>query len=526
MGGRRGLRASHAVWALAALALVLLLWRLQSTRTPDAPDAVAPMVGESVWPAGGQLFIASVGLAASATLLALLLAFPVGVHLSARGGVWLGGLSLFPLLIPAHLAAYVWRFTLEDVAAAVSPDAAWWRSAQWSFAGAAWTLAAIYWPVIALPIVLSMRTRGNRLVQELATLAPPRAVFWRAIVPGLAPDLLAGLGVFFLLALANYGVPLMWNVPSQNVAVFARLAAYYSPREALVLSIPLQISVLVVCVACLLWLTRRPYAVDLTQAVLPQPRRSGWSVAGLLAGAVVLVTALVPVASLVSWPGVTRLVRADLIAGHRPFMWGLILAALGATGAVIIGSALAEMGRRAGRTFEAVAEVAGLFALFVPAAVLCLALAGALGGPSWVRVIYQGLPVFLIAYGLRFFYVPWKIVRIVQRQIGREHADLARMIGLGSLARLRLAVFGALRPALSLSWLLVFAFALGELEIATFLVQPGRQPLSVFLDNLMHYGRSAAVVQWSLIVLAAELIIAWTVMKVGLSQWRKLSVAN
>ena len=79
-------------------------------------------------------------------------------------------------------------------------------------------------------------------------------------------------------------------------------------------------------------------------------------------------------------------------------------------------------------------------------------------------------------------------------------------------------------PGLSLAWLIVFAFVLGELEIATFLAQPGRQPLSVFLDNLLHYGRSTTVAVWFLLVLVAEAALAWIILFVGLSQWRKLRV--
>jgi len=116
------------------------------------------------------------------------------------------------------------------------------------------------------------------------------------------------------------------------------------------------------------------------------------------------------------------------------------------------------------------------------------------------------------------------MVRFVQQLEGREHRDLERLLGLGVLRRLRLTAWGVFRPAVVVSWLIVFMFVLGELEVATFLAQPGRQPISVFLDNLMHYGRSAAVSQWAIVVVATEVVIACTVLAVGLSQWRKWQV--
>ena len=151
-------------------------------------------------------------------------------------------------------------------------------------------------------------------------------------------------------------------------------------------------------------------------------------------------------------------------------------------------------------------------------------LAGALAEPNWVSLLYDSLAVFLIAYGLRYFYIPYRVLRFVQRLHRRQHRDLERLLGLGMLQRLRLTAWGVFRPALSVAWLIVFVLVLGELEMATFLAQPGRQPISVFLDNLMHYGRSSLVSQWAIIVVVAEVVIAWTVLAVGLSQWRKFQV--
>ena len=91
-------------------------------------------------------------------------------------------------------------------------------------------------------------------------------------------------------------------------------------------------------------------------------------------------------------------------------------------------------------------------------------------------------------------------------------------------SRMKLRAAGPLSPALALSWLVVFAFAFGELEIASFLAQPGRQPLSVFLDNLLHYGRSATVSIWFAVTALAGVAMACLVLTAGLAQWRKLRV--
>jgi len=515
-------------WILAAAVLVGGLYVFRSLGERSAAQWTTPTLAASAWPAGGRLFFQSVGLAGCALVLAVLMAFPVAVQLGHRGGAVLAALVLVPLAFPPHLAAYVWRFALEDVAGAFAGGSTWWRGSGWSFFGSAWTLSAMYWPVVALPVALAMRARGRRLQEELATLADPRSVFWRAVVPGLFPGLVAGGGIFFLLALSNYGVPLTWNVPSQNVAVFARLAAFYSPGEAVVMAVPLQITVLVLSGLGLLWLSRRSYGLDLGAARCAGggPSRQGlWWTAGPT-GLVLLVTVALPLVAVTTAPETRSMLKVDLLAGGRPYFWGLVLSVLGATGALLLGSGLAVALRRARPAARVVVEMVGLSMLFVPAAAACLALAGALAGPGWLAAVYDSLGIFVLAYGLRYFYVPYKTVQVLQGLEGREHGDVERLLGLGFFARVRLSAWGLLRPGLAVSWLVVFALVLGELEMAGFLAQPGRQPVSVFLDNLMHYGRSASVAQWTLIVVATEVLIAWTVLSVGMRQWRKLQVGS
>jgi len=496
---------------------------------PDQSKAwVVPATSSVALPDGGRLFLCSVGLAVCATVFAFVLAFPVGVHLGGDGGAVSVALALVPLVVPPHLAAYMWRFTLDDVARFLMQGTLWRHSPQWRFFGAAWTLAALYWPVIALPIALVMRLRGNRLRQELATLAHPCSVFWRAVVPGLAPGAAAGAAVFFLLALSNYGVPLMWNVASQNVAVFARLSAYRDFPGALMLAAPLIAAAMALCIAGLVWVARRPRGFDMGLATLTPSeslRSTPRGFAGLSMG-VLLTTAMVPVITLVAGPGVFRTFWADVFGGLSPYLWGLTFAALGATGATALGLALAQAMRHAHRHFRLTVEFVGLCVLLVPAAIVCMTLAGLLSRPGWMGALYDSVWIFMIAYGVRFFYIPWKVASFVQRLEGREHEDVKRLLGLGPIARARLAIGGMLRQALCVSWLVVFALTLGELEIATFLVQPGRQPISVFLDNLMHYGRSASIGQWSLIVVMGEIAIVWIVLWVGLSQCRRLRVMD
>jgi len=527
-GKRKFVRVGRGlVWVAAPALLLAALVFVNARLNGGGGRWIAPTGDSAVWPSGGRLFLASVGLAAAATWVAALLGVPFGVSLGRRPRTIMAALAFVPLLVPAHLAAYLWRFTLEDVFAAFTGGAGLWRTAAGRFLGGAWTLGAMLWPLVALPTAMSMFVRGNRLEQELATLAPPRAVFWRAVMPGLLPGMLAGAGAVFLLALSNYGVPLMWDLPSQNVAVFARLAAFYEPGRALVMSLPLLGVVFVCCAAALLWALAGRHAVDIGEWTLRAPcgrGRTGTSVR-VFAAITLLATVGGPLASLAASPSWFRGMRAEFVAGLDPFVNGVGLALMGAAGSVALGVGLARLLRRARRAWHVTVEMIGLCLLFMPATILCVALSTMQSGPAPLVAVYRSAGIFLVAFGLRFFYIPWKIASIVQRLQGPPHEDMMRLMGLPWFARARLAFGGVLKPAVTVSALIVFALALGELEIATFLYPPGWRPVSVFLDNLMHYGRSADVVQWSAIVVLTEAAIAWILLAAGLSQWRTLRAA-
>jgi len=520
--GKRAFPSWPLVAATIAVVAFAVLMRYGAPRAAwAAPTAV------SFATAAGKPFLLSLALALCATALALLLAFPVGVYLGARGGGKLAACALIPLVMPPHVAAYVWRYLLDALAAALTAGGPWWRSQAWCFWGSAWTLAALFWPVIALPVAVGMRLTGNRLQQELANLAPPGPVFWRAVVRGLAPAFVAGTGLCFLLSMANYGVPLMWNIPAQSVIIHARLAAYYGSEEVLAMSMPLQLTVFAGCLAGVVWLARRSYRVDFALAALPSAAR-GSENTQLRAGAyaVLVLTAGLPLVALAVSPGMAGSFVADLLAGARPYAWGLAIAALGATGATAAGVALGRAMRGPRGILPMAVEVVGICLLFMPAPVLCLALAWALNRPGLPGRLYDSIAVFVPAYGLRFFYIPWKLTRLANRfeSFGQHEAE--RLMGLGRYWRTRLALGGTLRLALCAGWLVVFAFALGELEIATFRAQPGRQPVSVLLDNLMHYGRSGALVKWSLILILTEIATAWAVLAMGARQCRRLCAAD
>ena len=297
--GQHDHRARNAAfWIAVCCGLVGVF--LAARLVPSSPLQTAIGTTSTLLPDRGRLFLYSLSLAGTATALAIALAFPVGVHLGRRGGAACAAIVLIPLMMPGQISASLWRFALTDIVRVVTGGTDAVGSHGFSFFAAAWTLAAVTYPVIALPVAMALRMRGNQLERELANVAGPRAVFLRATLPGLAPGLLGGAGVFFLLALANSSAPLMWNVPSQSRAMFSRLAAYFDPGEVLVMSLPMQAAVLVLCAGAVVWMRRRSWTSDADSAgVIRVCRGGGTDGFAPAARIVLLVTIGAPLVSLI-----------------------------------------------------------------------------------------------------------------------------------------------------------------------------------------------------------------------------------
>jgi ABC-type spermidine/putrescine transport system permease subunit II len=236
---------------------------------------------------------------------------------------------------------------------------------------------------------------------------------------------------------------------------------------------------------------------------------------------VLALTVLTPLGALAASPKLFSGAVVSFTNGLEPFQWGVVTALLGATGAVLLGVGLALATQRAPRALKGLIEIAGLLALLLPAAVFCIGLARSFGRSDLLAPFYDSTAFFLAAYGLRYFYVPWKLAQLHLQAETRNILDTERMLGLGAFDRAKLALAGVLRPAAWGGGLVVFALAFGEIEIAIFRQQPGSLPLSIFLDNAMHTGRSATVIQWSLASVVLSLLVAWSVLKLGAAPWQR-----
>jgi spermidine/putrescine transport system permease protein len=171
-----------------------------------------------------QVLLRTARIAASVTLLSILLGYPLAYFLSFRGGrrkELLYQLVIVPLWVSYLVRGYAWKtilgsdgvlngflqylhITREPLPALLySPFAV------------VLMLTHIYTPFVFLPIYASLELIPRPLIEASEDLgASPRATFFRVILPLSLPGLLAGATFAFVLSLGDFLAPLLVGGPS------------------------------------------------------------------------------------------------------------------------------------------------------------------------------------------------------------------------------------------------------------------------------------------------------------------------
>ena len=202
---------AHSFWSVSDGA-ILHHWNLGNYRT---------LVHNPLY---WQVLLRTARIAASVTLLSILLGYPLAYFLSFHAGPrkeLLYQLVIVPLWVSYLVRGYAWKtilgsdgvlngflqylhITREPVSALLySPFAV------------ILMLTHIYTPFVFLPIYASLEHIPRPLVEASQDLgAGPRATFFRVVLPLSLPGLLAGATFAFILSLGDFLAPLLVGGPS------------------------------------------------------------------------------------------------------------------------------------------------------------------------------------------------------------------------------------------------------------------------------------------------------------------------
>ena len=100
-------------------------------------------------------------------------------------------------------------------------------------------LSLVFYPLVMLATEVALRRVDGRLEEAALMVAPPRRVLWRITAPLVAPSVLAGALIVFVLAVSEFGVPGLLRVNVFTTEVFTAFSALYDFGAATALAVPL-----------------------------------------------------------------------------------------------------------------------------------------------------------------------------------------------------------------------------------------------------------------------------------------------
>jgi spermidine/putrescine transport system permease protein len=212
-----------------------------------------------------QVLLRTMRIAASVTILSLLLGYPLAYYLSFHAGArkeLLYQLVIVPLWVSYLVRGYAWK-TILGSDGVLNGFLQYLHLTQqpvgfllYSPFAVIVMLTHIYTPFVFLPIYAALEHIPRPLIEASQDLgASPRATFLRVILPLSMPGLLAGATFAFVLSLGDFLAPLLVGGPSgtmiANIVQSLFGAAYDWPLGAAV-----SVCILLITIA-LLFLTER-----------------------------------------------------------------------------------------------------------------------------------------------------------------------------------------------------------------------------------------------------------------------------
>ena len=508
-------------WLLGAGVLVALLGLLPIAYllvlAASSQDAMALVLRDRTL----GVLARTLALAATVTAASVLVGVPIA-WLTARSDLparrWWTILLLLPLVVPSYVGGYAvvaafgprgaLQSLLEPLGVGRLPD-------LYGFPGAALTLTLFSFPYVVLSVRGAL-TRLDPAYEEVSRSLGrgPWRTFLSVTLPQLRPAVTGGALLVALYALSDFGAVSLLQFDSFTRAIYVQYRASFDPSLAAVLSL-----MLVACTAALLLGESRLrgraryHRSGGGAARVARPVALGaWRWPALALCTLVLVLALgVPLATILFW-------LARGIGAEEPvaLVWGpalnsVIASALAALLAVLASIPVAVLAVRHRGALAATVERATYAGFALPGIVIGLAIVFI--AARYLPVVYQTLPLLLVAYLVRFVPEAVGATRASLLQISPRIEEVARTLGRSPGAVLRQVTLPIIRPGLIAGGAIVFLTAMKELPTTILLAPTGFDTLAVRIWSTTSEGFFARAAPPALLMVLVAAASLWVVLR-------------
>ncbi len=465
------------------------------------------------------LLLNSLAVGLGTTLLALVAGLLVALAVAgaSRGRGLLLGSAAACLALPPFLATNAWLDVTADWRGLMSPEVV----ERGSLFLTALTLASLLWPLTTF-LVLGAWTKLQPELLEADPQLRGTRLLRGLLLPAARSELIVAAAITLALALANFTVPVLFQVRVFTEEFWMRFNTQFDLAGALGATWPLLLAPL-----GLFWLLRRRDLAwpRLHGAGIPATLRlqlGGWRNGSLAFAVGWLLLALVfPLGRLAASARTWTELPGAVAAGHAALL-NTLLTAFGTATAVTLLALLWAIAHDLSPSTRTGAGSSWLGRLawvpfLLPGVFLGVALIALFNRPA-VAAIYQSLAIVGLALLVRYLAPGMSVIAAGVRAADPLLAEAASSLGASRWRVFRDTMWPQLGPTVLTAWHAVYLLCLWDVESVVLIQPPGGETLALRIFNLLHYGHGAQVNALCVVMvgLAVAPLLAW-------AGWRRVT---
>lgn len=457
----------------------------------------------------------SLALSVPTTILATAVGLPLGLLLARTDLPWrnlFAVLFAVPLLVPPYITAVSWVDLLgrHGMAGRILGTSVSATASDWLFGlpGCILVLFSTFMPIVMLLTMTYAKTVNPGLEDAARLVSGWPGVVKAITVPLIAPGVMLGTMLVFLLTLGEFGVPAFLRYDVFPVESFTQFSAFYNFGAATAAAAPLVLVTFAVLVLESLFLREKTCQLRPTpdagrSPLIPLgPYRNGCLAAVSLLCLVLAVAPLLVLAIRSFHAGTYA--EAISRAGDS-LLRSLMYAGIGATVLTVQGFLTGYLVHTRALPVWRGVDSLTIFLLGLPSTVIGIGLIALWNTPA-TTLIYATPAIIILGYLVQYTALSSRITIAALGQIPPSMEEAAQIAGAGWMRRMTAILAPLIKRSLVAAWLVGYIFCLRDTGITMMVYPPGNDTLPVRTFTLMANGGADLIAALCVLMILATLL--------------------
>ena len=468
----------------------------------------------------GKVISNSLILASITTILSSLFGVPAGFFLTKTN---LPLKKLFkicffiPLIIPSYIIGIAWTNLLGKTGFLnnILSQYLWFSPSSisdftYSIYGASFILSINLFPVVMLVTEYALKSINPRLEESGLVVGSVFQVFRQITLPLIAPAILSGMMIVFVLSLSEFGVPSLLQVNVLTTQIFTQFSAFYNEKAATAIAFPLIVITFILIMLEKIYMRGKSFEMlGRTSSISTTQYNITWlNVVGItFCTLVLLVCVIIPLSTLIFNTKTISAYHNAILLARNGITNSVLFGSIGATLLTFIGFFLGYLSEKIrSRLKNSTAAFIWIF-FAVPATVSGIGLI-----KLWNRAegtcqfIYSSLWIVILGYVIRFLPLSSRIMANYLKQIPNSMEEAGTVTGTSWFRILGKILLPLQGYGLIATWLICFMFCVGELGTTILVYPPGHETLPIALFTVMANSPTDVVSALSIIIVVMTLL--------------------